>query len=144
MLEKDVHRLPQGVIEDLDDLLMNEWILRCVGAVVIAFRAGKCHGHRSAAGGVIEGCGNFGIAFRRAETHYDIVWVKNGVEPGSKTDREIEGRQRALADDYRMHELDRHMLSIRGIRATPECQQAATAQETLRHGTGGFGELGRF
>jgi arginine decarboxylase-like protein len=27
MLEKDMHRLPDGVIEDLDEFLVEEWVL---------------------------------------------------------------------------------------------------------------------
>ena len=52
-------------------------------------------------------CGPYlGIAFGRAKSHHDIVGMKNGFQPGTKQDRQIERGQRALANDYRMNEFD--------------------------------------
>ena len=45
MLEEDVHRLPQRVIENLDHLLVHEWILRRGIERIRAFHAGKSERH---------------------------------------------------------------------------------------------------
>ncbi len=74
MFEEDVHRFPKRVIENFDHLLMHEWVGSCAlewrrnrrvpgRAKVIALRA-RADFKRGR---------DFRIAFRRAESHDDVV-----------------------------------------------------------------------
>jgi hypothetical protein len=51
-----------------------------------------------------------------------------------------QGGQRPLADDDRVHELDRHVLGVGGGAAVAEGQELAAAGEALRHGVAGAGD----
>ncbi len=112
MLEEDVHRFPKRVVEDFDQLLMNERIfdggLQGVGAA----RPGKSECHGSAFLSRFEDGPNFEIAFGRTEAHHDVFGTKNGIEPGAKHRGQIEGGQRALANDDGMNEFDGDVLRI--------------------------------
>ena len=144
VLEEDVNSLPQRVIQDFNHLLMHEWILRSGirahrsrsmpgRAKVMAFRnvrPVKCRP-------------DFGVAFRRAESHDDVFGMKNGFQPGPEQDRKIERGQRALAHDDGMNKFHRNVLRVGGIRPAPEGEQAASCEKAFRHLAAGFGQARR-
>lgn len=134
MLEKNVHRFPQRVVKNFDQLLM----LERMG------KRGEGEGHGAALPRPCE-CGlNFGIAFGRAESHHHVAGAKDRFEPGAKRARQIERGKRTLADDDRVHELYRDVLRIGRVRTAAEGEQAAAAQESLRHFTACRGQPIRF
>ena len=55
------------------------------------------------------------------------------TEHGSNIIRQGDGRQRALANDDRMHELDGHMLGVRRRTARAEDEQAPAPLKTPGH-----------
>ena len=143
MLEEDVHRLPQRVIQNLDHLLVHERILRGGIERVGAFHAGKSERHCILQVGLLQRGPDFGIAFGRTESHHDVFGMKNGFEPGTKQNRQIQRGQRALADDHGMNEFHRDVLRIGGVRAAPEGQQPSAAQKSFRHLAAGFSQARR-
>ena len=104
MLEEDMHGLPQRVVQDLDHLLVHERILRGGIERVRAFHAGKSERHRVLQVGQLQRRPDFRIAFGRAESHDDVFGMKNGFEPGTEQDRQIQCGKRALAHDHGMNE----------------------------------------
>src|SRR5215471_21192379 len=57
--------------------------------------------------------------------------------------RQRDGRERALADDHRVDELDRYMLGVRARAAGAEHDELAAPVEADRHGMTGSGYGGR-
>ena len=80
------------------------------------------------------------IAFGRTESHHDVFGMKDGFEPGTEQDRQIQSGQGALAHDHGMNEFHRDVLGIGGVRPAPEGQQAPTAQKSFRHLAAGLGQ----
>src|ERR1700731_2690645 len=101
MLEEDVHRLPERVIENLDQLLMNESILRSRVAKVGPFctRQGECH--RLALACRVQRSPYVGVAFGRAEAHDHVVSLDEGFQPRLKSYRKIKSGESAFSDDDR-------------------------------------------
>ncbi len=63
--------------------------------------------------------------------------ARDGRGVGGQRDR----RQRALADDDRVHELDGHVLRVRARRARAEDEELAALVEPQRHRMRGAGDL---
>ena len=84
MLEENVHRLPQRVVEHLDDFLVNE---RIVGRAVDGVRTSRA-GERKVMAPRERGRSSsgpyLGIAFGRAESHHDVFGTQDGLEPGTE------------------------------------------------------------
>ncbi len=68
---------------------------------------------------------------------------QSASQPRTKGERKIQRRQRAFADDHRMHEFDGHVLRIGGVRTASERQQPAAAQKSLRHFAASFRQPAR-
>src|SRR6202167_6001600 len=133
MFKEDVHRLPESVIEDLDQFLLDEWIGVCRRNCVRTFETGKRKCHRSACPRCIESGPDLRVTFGRAESHNDIVGADNRFEPRPKKNGKIERREGTLANDNRMNELDGNVLRIRGIGPLPKREQAAAAKKAVGH-----------
>ena len=90
--------------------------------------------HRARGSGVSERGPDLEVAFRRAESHHDVVRRRRAASSHARKsiDRSSAG-QRPLADDHGMHELHRDVLRVGRVRTAAEGQQAAAAQEALRH-----------
>src|SRR6516164_8569370 len=84
MLEEDVHRLPERVIENFDQLLMNEGILRNRVAKVGAFYTRQRERHRFALACCVQRSPYFGVAFGRTEAHDHVVAWTRVFSHGSK------------------------------------------------------------
>ena len=143
MLEEDVHRLPQRVVQDLDHFLVHERILRRGIERVRTLHARESERHRILQVGQLQRGPDFRIAFGRTESHHDIFGMKYGLEPGTEQNRQIQCRKRALADDYGMNEFHRNVLRVGGIGPAPEGKQAPSAQKAFRHFAAGFGQARR-
>ena len=133
VVEEHVHELPQHVVERLDELLARRRGRR-VGGSNSHSAPGRARRRRS---------GSRARARRRAPPrHRSSPEARSRCRPGSHTQLEpappsgaalagqAERRQRALADDHRVHELDRHVARVRarrrrGGRARPAGRRAA-------------------
>ena len=144
MLQENVHRLPQRVIQDLDHFLVNEWIGDGRFAAVVAFRSRQCQRQCAGSPRLPQRRRHLRVALGRAEPHHDIFGAQYRFEPRTEQRRDVERRQRALADDHRMHEFHRHVLRIGRVRTLPEGQQTPARQEALRHDAADFGQPLRF
>jgi hypothetical protein len=139
-LEEDVHRLPQRVIQDFQNLLVDEGMVdrRADGIGAAGPRQRKRHRAACACG--VERGFHLGIARWRAEAHHDVFGPHHHVETAAERHRQVERRQRALADDHRVHELHGHVLRVGGAGAATEREQPAAVQEALRHRLTGRGQ----
>ena len=117
----------------------------CVRGIerVRAFHAGKSERHGILQVRQLQRGPDFGIAFGRTESHDDIFGMKNGFEPGTEQDRQIQRGKRALADDYGMNEFHGDVLRIGGVRPAPEGEQPPSAQKSFRHLAAGFSQARR-
>jgi hypothetical protein len=144
MLEEDMHGFPQRVVQNLDHLLVHEWVLRGGIERVRTFHPRESERHRILQVGQLQRGPDFRIAFGRTESHHDVFGMKYGLEPGTEQDRQIQCGKRALAHDYGMNEFHRNVLRVGGIGPAPEGKQAPSAQKSFRHLAAGFGQPRRF
>jgi hypothetical protein len=72
VLEEDMHRLPERVIEDFDDLLVDERISRRHVHRVRGANAGEREGHRAATIRDVECRCDRRVAARRPEAHHHV------------------------------------------------------------------------
>ena len=144
MFEEDVHRFPERVIEDFDDLLVDEGVFRDRGRGVRAFEAGQGKGHGSALVGRAECRPNLEIPVGRTEAHDDIVRVKKNIEPGSEFERKIQGRKGTFAHDDRVYKFHGDVLSVGRVRTSSEGEQAAATEKAIGHFAASLGEAARF
>ena len=134
MFEEHVYGFPKRVVEDLDHFLVDERILRggvrtrrspSVPATRTSWRRARVR-H-------IQRGPHFRIALGRAEAHHDVFGARMASSHGRKASGQVQSRQRALADDHRMHKFDRDVLCVGGVRAAPKRQQTAPMQEAFGH-----------
>ena len=112
MVEEDVDELPEQVVGDLCQLLGDEAI---VGGRLERTRCPRRSMVRSAV---------------RSEIDH-VVRLAQKPQPLA---RQGERRERPLAHDHRMDELDRDVVGIRpGLRRAPEGEQPPSADEPLGH-----------
>ena len=71
-LKVDMHRLPQCVIQNFDDLLVDERIVSGGFDRVRPCRAGQSEGHGAFVRRLLQRSDNFRIALRRTEAHHDV------------------------------------------------------------------------
>ena len=133
VLEEHVHVLPQEVVERLRQLLAHERVgARRLELPLGAARRSKAIVRQPRARASAR-------PPRRAVAERDRDVVGLGSEVGLLVERPALAarpmrRQRALADDHRMHELDRHVARIRPRRRRgAERQQPPAAREALGH-----------
>ena len=134
MLEEDVHRLPERVIENLDQFLLDEWIgvrrrNRCKN---LRGRGTRTSSHPRAR-----------AASRAAQTSGSPSGGPNPITMSSgRTIASSHGRKRierssagkrALADDDGMNELDGNVLRVGRIGPLPKREQAAAAKKAVGH-----------
>ena len=134
VLEEDVHRLPERVVQDLDQLLVHERILgrRRDRVRALRRRAARRSWRRAPAA--------------RRERRRTSGSPSGGPKPmtmssgrtsassqGPNSRLRVERRERALADDDGVHELHRHVLRVGGVGSAAEGEQPAAAEEALRH-----------
>ena len=140
MFQKDMHTFPKRVIKDLDDLLMNERILReglyGIGTLPLLEE------RRSARSliGKLESGSNFIVSLWRPKSHHDIFGMKNRFEPGPELERNIKRWKRPLSDDHGMNKFNRDMLSISGVGAASEGKQTTSPRKSFSHGAASFSE----
>ena len=135
-LEEDVHRLPQRVVEHLEDFLVDEGILGSRVDPVRAARPWQRKRHhivRMTNPRGVQRILDQAVATRWAKPHDDVVGKQDGVEPALELDRQVERRQRALPDDHWVDELDRDVLRVGRVGAAPERQQPSALQEPVGH-----------
>ena len=144
MFQKHVHALPQGVVENLDHFLMDEWIGCKRFNSVGAFRTGKSEGQGSSRLRKVESGADLIVSFRRTESHHDIFGMKNRFQPGPEEHGKIECRKCALADDHWMNKFHGDMLGIGGVGTAPEGKQTSSVEKALGHRLAGFRQAGRF
>lgn len=73
MLEKHVYGLPQRVVQDFDDLLVDEWILVGGSDGIVGVVAGKREGLRSPLVRHRQRAHDVGVAPGGTESHHDVV-----------------------------------------------------------------------
>ena len=101
VLEEDVHELPQHVVERLDQLLAHERVIRRGLEDPSAAPGAKAIVRQPLAGAE--------PAPRLAEDDHRVARLGEQLElPGGERER----RQRSLADDHRMDELDRDVARV--------------------------------
>ena len=131
MLEEDVNGFPEGVVEDLDDLLVLERMRREFDAKRNrrrrreGRRSWRRHGGRRPGRAAISGS-----PFGRSEAHDDIARAHQR-EPGrGRQHGKVQRGQRALTDDHRVDEFHRDVLRVGGVNAAAEGQQATAAKKS--------------
>jgi hypothetical protein len=136
VVEEDVDELPQQVIERLDDLLADERV-RDRREVELPFGAGA-RGERDRQAAALARRGQRRERVRVvAEAHRDVLAL--GLERDLVGDRaalagDAERGQRALADDHRMDELDRHVPRVGAVGGGgAERHEPALTREALGH-----------
>ncbi len=144
VLEEHVHRFPQRVVQDFDDLLVDERVVTHPIDRVRAALAGQREGHRPGGFRGLEHRRDVGVALGRTEPHHDVLGAQNRRHPRAKVHRQVQRGQRPLADDDGMDELDRDMLRVRDVRPLTEREEAAAAQEPIRHLLAGDRQRQRF
>src|SRR5215469_17215390 len=128
MFKENVHRLPEGVVKDFNQLLVYERICsRRFNEIGTGCpRQGECHCSTSV--GRFESLGDLMILLWSSETHDDVMLADDCLEPGTEKNGDIKRRQCSLANNYRMNEFDRDMLCIRGIGTAAKRNQTSTTQ----------------
>jgi len=133
VLEENMHRLPERVIQDFNQFLMNEGIVRGRFQRERTLPAGQSKGHCVPHPGPGQRRFNLGIALGRAEAHHDVLGPKNCLQPRAKAEREIERGKGPFTGDDGMNELHGNMLRIGGAGTAPEGQQASAPEKAFRH-----------
>jgi hypothetical protein len=133
VVEEDVHQLPEHVVERLDELLPHRGVL-ARGLELPLRAAARREAQRQAAALAGKLQRALGVG---AEADHDVAGLEHQprlLDQRPALARERERRQRALAHDHGVHELDRHVPSVRARRRrAPEGDQAPAAGEALRH-----------
>src|SRR5579863_8327534 len=141
--QKDVHRLPERVIKNLDHFLMNEWVVSESFDGIRTLAAGESEGQRFFCVSKRQCGADFIVALRWAESHHNIFGMQDGFEPGPEHDGNIQRGKSALAHDYGMNKFYRDMLRVGRVRTAAECEQAAALEEALRHQATSFRQARR-
>ena len=111
VFQEHVNCFPQRVIENFYRLLIDEGVIS---------DGGKVEGHGVPCTRRIQRGFHLGIALGRSKSHHHVFGPHQSAKPKGEFSGNIERRKRPLADDHGMHELNRHMLRVRGRGATPE------------------------
>ena len=140
VLEEHVHELPQQVVERLGQLLAHERVRRSAAPTrsgrQIA-RQPRSRGRRDGGARLLGGLERDHDVLGRDEQR-DL----RGQRPALA--REPDRRQRALADDHRVDELDRDVARVRARRRRgAERHEPPAAREALRHRGGRAARCGR-
>jgi hypothetical protein len=168
VLEEDVHQLPEDVVGGGVHLLHDAGVVRAGhermrdrarGGDRAAVPAGQRDREQPEPVGRLQRPQDVGTVAVGRDPEGDVV--RSGQQPqlmgedlveaevpghaghGRRVGRERERGQRPLADDDRVHELDREVLGVGGGPAVAEHDQLAAAREPHRHVvTGGGDQLG--
>jgi hypothetical protein len=124
---------PEHVIQDLDDFLVNERVVidRPYRVPCSAATQPKCLG--SAPVRSSDRPGDTGMRVSWIEPHDNVVRLHERYGPLTVPGGDIDCWQGTLTDDDRVHELDRHVLSVRNTAARSEREQTAPAGESPSH-----------
>ena len=122
VFEEDVHGLPERVVENFDEFLMNEGIVRGGIAEIGAAGAWQRERHRVALLCRVQSGPDFGVAFGRTEAHDDVVRLHERFQPRFESERKIQRRQRAFSDNHRMDEFDGDVLGVCGVGAAAKSE----------------------
>ena len=125
VLEKNVHRFPQCVVQELDELLKLEGIGGGIDYRIRRARTGATghrESHRASLTRPVECRGHLRVAVGRTETHDHVLRTHDRLEPRTEQRREIERWQRALSHDHGMDEFHGHVLRVGRIGSAPEGQ----------------------
>ncbi|MGH9562502.1 MAG: hypothetical protein ACRD3S_13705 [Terracidiphilus sp.] len=106
VLEKHVHRFPKRVVENLDEFLMDEGVLRCGRKGIGALLAWQRKRHGVLRTSRFQSIPDFRITFRGPESHCNVVRAQDGIEPRPKEDGKIQGWKRPFTDYDGMNKLD--------------------------------------
>src|SRR5580704_9943022 len=134
MFQKHMYALPQRMVKNFNNFLMNERIRRECFNRVGALHTGKgeCQGISSV--GKPKSGMDLIVALRRAESHDDVFGIKYGFQPGPEKHGKIQRRKRALSDNYGMNKFDGDVLGIGRVGTASKGEQAASPEEPLGHG----------
>ena len=137
VLEEHVHELPEHVVGRLGQLLADEGIDDRRLELPLGAERREGHGEAAALAGQCHGLPELRAIGRLAEGDDDVVGLGDELELAQ--DRaglagQPQGRQRALAHDDRMHELDGHVARVRARRGgRADGHEPAVAREALGH-----------
>ena len=136
MVEEHVDQLPEQVVEGLDQLLGHERVV--AGRLELTLGPRGAEGDRQAAAPPRQRERGTGLGVTVGlEADHDVVGLGHGLDLRGELaalGREPERRQRPLADDHRVHELDRDVAGVRARRRrAPQGDQPSAAGEALRH-----------
>ena len=84
VLEEDVHRLPERVIENLDQLLVDERIVAAAGTAYEPWPPGSAKVIAPRRRAASRAAPHLGIAGRRTEAHHDVIRVEADIEPRAR------------------------------------------------------------
>ncbi len=140
VLEVHVHRLPEHVVEDLEDLLGDERIVVRRGERVLSRLPRQGERQRAPLP-------------RRPRAPAPPPRPRPGnakpitMSSGRSNDRQtrlevraqVQRRQRPLADDHRVHELHRDVLGVGGGGPSTEGEEPPACQKAARHLVAGLG-----
>ena len=143
VLEKHVDRLPQHVVEDLENLLGHERVPVRRRERVLPRLPRQREGQRPPLPSRPERPFHRLVRPRKREAHHHVLWPQHDRQAPLEVRAKVERRQRPLAHDYRMHELNRDVLGVRGGRPVPERQQPPAGQEASGHLVAGLGQARR-
>src|ERR1700729_2842450 len=144
MFQKHMYALPQRMVKNLNNFLMNERIRRESFHRVGAFQTGKGEGQGISSVGEPKSGTDLIVALRRAESHDDVFGTKYRFQPGPEKQGKIQRGKRALSDNYGMNKFDGDVLGIGRVGTASKGKQTASPEESLGHGAACLRQAGRF
>jgi hypothetical protein len=140
VLKIHVYRLPEHVVEDLENLLGHKGIFVRELERVIASLPRQCEGECPSPLRRRKRSLHHRVYVLKREAHDHVLRSQDYRQSPLEIRAHIQRRQGPFADDNRVHELHRDMLCVGRGRAVPERQQPATRQEPAGHLVASLGE----
>src|SRR3984885_9459535 len=144
MFQKHMYALPQRMVKNFNNFLMNERIRRECFNRVGALHTGKGEGQGISSVGKPQSGTDLIVALRRPESHDDVFGTKYRFQPGPEKHGKIQRGKGALSDNYGMNKFDGDVLGIGCVGTASKGEQAASPEEPLRHRVARLRQAGCF
>ena len=139
VLKVDVYRLPEHVVENLEDLLDHERVFVRGIERVIASLPRQREGERVTFPGREQRTLHRLVPLRDSEAHHHVLRSKDDRQASLEVRTEVQRREGPFADDDGVHELDRDVLGVGRGRAVAESQKPPSSEKPARHLVAGLG-----